>query len=122
MLPGLNPALLMARHQDIVFVDVPQDIYISTAGGAGNRNLTLSVGLNYGTPPYSYSWTVSAGIYTPDPASGAGTTSTLPVSFTTQTYVDGVVENYIIVGEAELTVTDATGRTNFVRVPVAVGQ
>lgn len=122
MLPGLHPGLLIAPAAAIEFEPPPQEIYISTAGGAGNRGMGLFLEVRNGVGPYTYEWSVSAGQYTPTPASGSGTTSQPYVGFSTSVWVDGALSDYQIVGEAYLYVIDAAGNWTSVRVSVAAGQ
>ena len=121
MLPGLHPGLLMS-NATIGFEDVPQQLYLSTGGGEGTRQLGLAVTVKNGVAPYTYEWEIALGEFVPVPASGSGVTSNPYVSFTVDVYVSGAVSDYREIGAGYLRVWDAAGNYAAVQVPAYAGQ
>lgn len=124
MLPGLHPGLLLASEEEkIEFIGLPDYIYISTSGGPGNRPVNLFITVEGGVAPYEYSWSVSAGEFTPSPSEGSGTSNNGYVGFSTQTYYGGLsVSELQLVGMAQLWVIAANGVQAGVNVEVYAGQ
>lgn len=122
MLPGLHPGLLVASRKKLGFIGTPTELYISTSGGPGNRQLGLALEIVNGTGPYTYEWEVSLSEYGASPASGAGTVAQAYVAFTTNVYVEGGLSDYREVGRAHLRIWDAGGVYAAVEVPVFAGQ
>lgn len=106
----------------ITFEGVPQQLYISTSGGEGNRQLGLFLEVKNGTAPFAFSWSIDAGEFPVTPSFGSGTSNNATVQFQTSVYVNGGLSDYRLVGEGVLEVSDANGRTASVRVPVYAGQ
>lgn len=121
MMPGLHPGLLMAVAR-IEFEDVPQQLYLSTGGGEGNRQLGLALTVKNGVAPYTYEWELSLDGFTPVPASGSGTTGNPFISFSANVYVSVAVSDYRQIGAGYLRVWDAAGNYAGVEVPAYAGQ
>jgi hypothetical protein len=99
MLPGLTPFLLGGE---------PLSVFIQAenwGGVPGNYVAALTPIVNGGFPPYSYSWTASAGVTVDNPTLGTGNNAR------SASNADATVF---------LTVTDSTGQPASASAPVTI--
>lgn len=123
MMPGLHPGLLLTG-KTIEIVGAPQVLHINTAGGEGTRPMAVALELRNAPAPFLWEFEVEmwSGPWTPNPASGSGTSNNGFVYFEFEFYHPAIGETALAeVGQARFRVTAADGSTAGLDIVITAG-